>query len=93
MVVSQVELEEALEKQCVRLTELFNNQKEELLAKFETIQSNLLDEIASLKPDMEISKKEAGEAKTLASQNADEIKRLQSTIFTLVEQNQVEEIM
>ena len=81
MVVSQVELEEALSKQFLHLIDLFKTQKEELMVKFEEVQNKLLEEIASLKLENSHVKKEAVEANLLAHQNADEILRLKSTII------------
>ena len=79
MVLSQRDLEAALEKQSEILT-----------ASFEKIQSNLLNEISLLKHDIITTRKDASDARELAEVNAGEIARLSSTIKALVDQNKLQ---
>ena len=76
MVLTQRDLQDALEKQ-----------NEILTATFQTIQDNLLKEISLLKQELVDTKKEAADVRVIAESNAGEICRLSSTITTLVEQN------
>ena len=77
--VTQRDLQEALDKQNVLLT-----------ATFESIQNNLISEIALLKQEVLDSRKEASEVRVIPQSNAGEIVRLSSTIKTLVVQNKIQ---
>ena len=79
MVLSQHDLEAALEKQSKLLTD-----------NFEKIQSNLINEISSMKKELSDARNEASDARVLAETNAGEIARLSSTILSLVEQNKLQ---
>ena len=90
MVVSQVDLEEALLKQSECLTSVFNTQKQELMVKFDEIRDSLLGEIKNLKEENLAIRKDFDEVREIAKMNEGEILRLSSTINSLVDQNKLQ---